>query len=71
MFIIPKLDYWMMSSVVNKGELNKIGIYRGEMMNNMVWWPKLSKDLFTFHGNTANSKLNVSQKDMHRAISRI
>jgi hypothetical protein len=45
-FILPRLDYTMMNSVVGITELRKLNEFIRNMINEMVGGPALSKDLF-------------------------
>jgi hypothetical protein len=46
-FILPRLDYTMMNSVLGITELNKLDGFIRNMINEMIRGPALSKDLFT------------------------
>jgi hypothetical protein len=45
-FILPKLDYSMMNSVVSLGELNKVDQLIRKEINGLIGGPPLSKDMF-------------------------
>jgi hypothetical protein len=45
-FVIPRLDYSMMNSVMSKTELLKLDDYVRQIINHLFGGPKLSKDLF-------------------------
>jgi hypothetical protein len=45
-FILPKLDYSMMNSVVSLGELNKVDQLVRKELNRLIGGPPLSKDMF-------------------------
>jgi hypothetical protein len=46
-FILPRLDYTMMNTVLGITELSKLDGFIRNMINEMIGGPALSKDLFT------------------------
>jgi hypothetical protein len=58
-FILPRLDYTMMNSVMGITELRKLDEFIRNMINEMVGGPALSKDLF--YTSTKNGGLGLRQ----------
>jgi hypothetical protein len=56
-FILPRLDYTMMNSIMEITELDKLDKFIRNMINEMVGGPALSKDLF--YVSTKNGGLGL------------
>jgi hypothetical protein len=58
-FILPRLDYTMMNSIISITELGKLDEFIRNMFNEMIGGPALSKDLF--YTSTKNGGLGLRQ----------